>query len=109
MWFSAGEENARLETVVENLKSAQHKNTLLTAQIDQFKLEYKKKIDQVKAEVLTVSSANNTAGVSSGSAVTLSAEVKDKKLNELERTVSALLRKMTEVRIALSLLLLGVT
>ena len=101
--WPAGEENGKLEKTVENLKSTQHKNSLLTAQIDQFKVEYKLKIDQMKADILTVSTNSNNNGGSNNNVATekkyslSSAAVKDKKLNELERTVNALLRKMTEV------------
>jgi hypothetical protein len=83
------------------LKSAQNKNSLLTAQIDQFKVEYKLKIDQMKSEILRLSTnGTNTSTGASGlkqSKDSMHADAKDKKLNELERTVSALLRKMTEV------------
>ncbi len=86
------------------MKRTQHKNALLTAQIDQFKIEYKLKIDQMKAEITALSSSSRSSDSSvphnsgdSNCSRSLPPDAKDKKLNELERTVNALLRKMTEV------------
>mmetsp|Transcript_21169 Transcript_21169/g.39507 ORF Transcript_21169/g.39507 Transcript_21169/m.39507 type:complete len:823 (-) Transcript_21169:219-2687(-) len=94
------EENARLEKTVESLKSTQNKNSLLTAQIDQFKVEYKLKIDQMKSEMLQLCTKSDSSSKSQTDNIkeSLPPDVKDKKLNELERTVNALLRKMTEMK-----------
>jgi len=85
---------------VESLKSTQNKNSLLTAQIDQFKVEYKLKIDQMKSEMLQLCTKSDSSSKSQTDNIkeSLPPDVKDKKLNELERTVNALLRKMTEMK-----------
>lgn len=72
---------------------------MLTTQIDQFKVEYKLKIEQMRAEMLKLCTKSDSSGQSQTDKVKVSLppDVKDKKLNELERTVNALLRKMTEV------------
>lgn len=97
------DENARLEETVESLKRAQHKNSLLTAQIDQFKIEYKLKIDQMKSEVFKMTSENKSDEVNNGQRDAIKQDTsfhdpRDKKINELERAMNALLKKMTEMK-----------
>lgn len=80
---------------METLKSAQNKNAHLTSQIDQFKVEYKLRIDQMRADMILQMSAQS--GTKNTDKEKGEDDLKDKKLNELERTIHALLRKMAEV------------
>ena len=91
----SGEENAKLEKAVEELKRTQHRNSFINAQIDQFKVEYKLKIDQIKADILNAT--RNTGCKTGESDNKMFIDDKDKRLNELERTVNALLQKMAQV------------
>ena len=58
-------------------------------------MEYKLKIDQIKADILNAT--RNTGCKTGESDNKMFIDDKDKRLNELERTVNALLQKMAQV------------